>query len=285
MNARHSRLGVAVAAFATAFFSGATLALAQPPGTSIGVHFPSNRDNARLLPTEVAGFPGVEQGFWNSADGGLDNDEVPGPTHNRFGSTATISQPAAAVLTDSQGLPTTASVEWTSNGTWNTTNGTLTPDAKLINGYIDAFQNGDLPAVPAEVVIGLHNIPYSVYDVVVYVGSDGNNRLAQLSDGTTTYYYTTMSNDPNGGGGFDPSSDYIPIVATDPVDRAGGNVAFFFGHSEPDLELRIVGWRHGNNNGIHAIQIVNQIPEPSTMALMAFGAAGFLLIRWRRRRR
>jgi hypothetical protein len=287
MNWRHSRLGVAAAAIAAAFFSNATHALAQPIGTSIGVHFPSNRGNpaSRLLPTEVAGLPGFEKGFWNSADGGLDNDEVPGPTHNRFGTTANISLPVPGVLTDSQGLPTATTVEWTSNGTWNTTNGTATPDAKLMNGYIDAFENGDLPGVTAEVVIGLHNIPYTAYDVVVYVGSDGNNRLAQLSDGTTTYYYTTQSNDPNGGGGFDPGTDYIPIFATDPADRAPGNVALFSGHTEPDLEVRIIGWSAGNNNGIHAIQIVNLIPEPSTIVLLGIGAAGLLVVQWGRRRR
>ena len=214
-------------------------ATAEP--ISVGVHFPSHRDNARVQPAEVAGV--VAQSNWNSADGGA------GGADNATGSTVDISLPAAGVLTDSAGSPSPITVTWASNGTWNTSNGTGSPDAKLMNGYIDAIGGGGSSTV------SLSNIPYVTYDVIVYVGSDANGRTADVTDGTTTYYYTTFSNNPNGGGGFDPATDYTEITATAPGGRAPGNYAVFRNLSGPAQTFDVI--RGSNNSGFHAVQIID----------------------------
>lgn len=221
--------------------AGADAAIGGPePIAGLGIHFPSNRDNARLQPAEVAGV--VPQANWNSADGGANSGA------NANGTTATISLPNAAVLTDAAGAPTGVTVEWSSNGTWNTSNGTATPDAKLMNGYIDAIGGTG----SSTVVLG--NIPYASYDVVAYLGSDGNNRTAAVTDGTTTYYYNTFSNDPNGGGGFDPGTDYVEATSTDPGNRPQANYAVFRGLSGPSQTLDVI--RGSSNSGFHAVQII-----------------------------
>ena len=231
----------------------ASSAMAQ----SIGVHFPSNRDNAMLAADEVAGV--VSQGNWNSSDGGAD--------------AAANANGSIAGAKDSNGDATTANVEWTSNGTWNTTNGMDTADAKLMNGYIDAV------GADGFATISVSDIPYSQYDAIVYFGSDGNGRTGQITDGTTTYGYSTFSNDPNGGGGFDAGSDYIQTMETGD-GRPESNYAVFSDLSDSSFSVEVI--RGSNNSGFHGIQIVNTVPEPSSMVLAALGLLS--LVRLRRRR-
>ncbi len=237
---------------------------------SIGVHFPSNRDNARLDPGEMAGVPNVVQVNWNSADGGTD------AAANASGDTSNISLPSAGVLTDSNGATVAASVEWTSNGTWNTANGTGSPDSKLMNGYIDAI-GADSPFS----TVRFSAIPYEIYDVIVYIGSDGNGRTGEVTDGTTTYSYSTFSNDPNGGGGFDPS-DYLQTTDTGAA-FPDANYAVFSGLTAPDVTIDII--RGSSNSGIHAVQVVDAIPEPSSLILAALGGVFAVGAIARRRRR
>ncbi len=248
---------------------------------SIGVHFPSDRDNARLQPNEVAGAPGFEQGHWNSASGTWESANNFG---NNNGDTTNISLPFDfGLLSDSTGTPVGTTVEWSSNGTWNTINGAATPDAKLMNGYIDAFSNfTERPDRGSTVTF--NDIPYNSYAAVVYVGSDGNNRQANITDGTTTYHFLTFSNDPNGGGGFDPVTDYVLTSNTNPAIRQPANYVIFPGLSGPSQTFDI-NWTSGNH-GIHGIQIVNTggnpvIPEPFTASLLSL--ASLTLIRRRPR--
>lgn len=245
-------------------------------GQSIGVHFPADRDNAQLQPDELAGVH--IQANWNSAPGGANN------VANASGDTTTITLPNDFdLLTDSDGNPVGTTVEWVSNGTWNTTNG-LGPntdgfhDAKLMNGYIDAFTNRNLPE---RVDVTFRDIPYATYDAIVYVGSDGNNRQGNLTNGTTTYRYLTQSNDPNGGGGFE-QSDYIQITTTDANARQPGNYAVFPNMTSSSATFSIIDWTSGNNNGIHAVQLINRtVPEPATFGLSAMALLGLAGLRRR----
>ena len=231
----------------------------------IGIHFPSDRDtSAGLLPDEVAGIAGAAQGNWNWADGGAD------AAANASGTTADIVSPNAGVLTDGSGAVVGTTVEWTSNGTWNTTNGTATPDAKLMNGYIDAI-GADAPVSR----VTFNDIPYDEYSAVVYFGSDGNGRTGELTDGTTTFSFSTFSNDPDGSGGFD-QSDYV--LTADSTGNPESNYAIFSNLSGSSWSVEVI--RGSNNSGIHGVQIV---PEPSTIGMFALAAFG-LLVGIRRRR-
>ena len=242
-----------------------TVATAQ----SIGVHFPSDRDTtAGLAPGEMAGIPGSAQANWNYADGGLDDQA------NASGSTADIVSPNPGVLTLADGTQSGATVEWTSNGTWNTANGTATGDAKLMNGYIDAIGADD--PVSRVSFSGLPDV--GEYSAIVYFGSDGNGRTGELTDGTTTYSFSTFSNDPDGSGGFD-ASDYVQTTDT-AMGFPESNYAIFGNLTGSTWSVEVL--RGSNNAGIHGVQLIG-IPEPAAMSLLLGAAAfGFGFVRRRR---
>ena len=222
--------------------------LPRGTGNSIGINFNSNRDlNAELAPDEVAGFPAVAQGNWNNTAGG--GDAVAGAS----GTEADLISPAAGSLVDSNGVPSGVTVSWASNGTWSTTNGTADHDAKLMNGYIDNIGAGGF------CTIDLSGIPYVVYDVYVYFGSDGNGRTGWVESTTAgqTFSFTTFSNAP-GGAGFGPS-DYI-LTEDEANGHPNSNYCVFRDQSGSDFSVQVN--RGSSNSGIHAIQIVGTvIPE------------------------
>lgn len=237
-----------------------------------GISFSTDRGNIQLAPDDIAGVPGVEQANWNVNDGGADAQAAAN------GTSADIIGPVASQLGDSNGEATGATVTWVSNGTWNTTNGADTPDAKLMNGYIDAIGAADPFAT-----VTIENIPYDSYLVYVYIGSDGNGRTGQVTDGTTTFSYSTFSNDPDGSGGFTPD-DYVETQDTaDGFPNA--NYAVFAG-SGSSVTIDII--RGSNNSGFHAVQIVNdggaaQVPLSALPVAAALAIVGFIALRRRHR--
>ena len=215
---------------------------AAAAAASIGLSFVSNRDlDAALVADEVAGVPEVAQGSWNNTRGGSSAAE------GASGTEADIIGPVAGALVDDTGALSGATVSWMSNGTWNASNGTATPDSKLMNGYIDAINEGGYASVVFE------NLPYGRYDVYVYFGSDGNGRTGQVRSDTAgmAFGYTTASN--AGGGGFQPSN-YIQTASTDANPPA--NWCVFADQTATAFEVHIV--RGNMNSGIHAVQIVGR---------------------------
>src|ERR1051325_6113905 len=118
-----------------------------------------------LLSTESAGAPGYVQSGWNNM--------------GRWGQTVAIN--------DSTGAASGATSTWDSNNTWHSGAGTASPDAKLMNGYLDAtgaannntspgyafFDNANKPEV---YITGLSTWLASQgatsYKVVVYTDGD-----------------------------------------------------------------------------------------------------------------
>ena len=194
-------------------------------GKSLGVSFNSDRDNAiaAMDAETVAGV--VPSTGWVSTDGGADA---------QGGANGSISN---------GGL----SVDWSSNGTWNTNNGAENGDNKLMNGYIDAV-GGDGAAQVA--ISGINAEFADGYDLYVYFGSDGNNRTGkvQLVDGAT-YSYNTFSQQ---GGAF-------PEQYTRTTDEGDGNpesnYALYEGLSGDAQTVNII--RGSNNSGFHGVQIVS----------------------------
>ena len=213
-------------------------------GTKIGINFNSNRGtDAEISPDEIAGLPEVAQLNWNNSAGGADAQA------GANGSQADIISPIEGVIVDDTGGDSGVTVDWASNGTWNTNNSFESPDAKLMNGYIDYVGGGGFATVDFQ------GIPYSSYDVYVYFGSDGNGRTGDVESTTADqkFSYTTDSQK----GGFDPETDYL--LTEDETDSyPSANYCVFKEQTGPDFSVLIN--RGSNNSGFHGIQIVSLGP-------------------------
>ncbi|MDD8043430.1 MAG: hypothetical protein PHC78_06650, partial [Verrucomicrobiota bacterium] len=171
-----------------------TVTVTQTFGRSIGVNFVSDRRaESALGAAEEAGF--VSQVNWNNsipitADNG-------GTGNAASGDISMIATPTEGVLVDDTGAATDVYILWESSNTYSQDTGTApaTPDQKLMDGYLDAaILTGDV-AYPTEIY--LDSIPYELYDLIIYVGSDGNDRVGRTTldyDPATDIFYMTASN-------------------------------------------------------------------------------------------
>ena len=201
---------------------GNTTDLGAGPGSK-GVSFNSDRDNAiaAMDADTVAGV--VPSTGWVSTDGGADAaGGANGSITNGF------------------------TVDWSSNGTWNTNNGAADGDDKLMNGYIDAIGGDGAAQVK---ISGINGAFADGYDLYVYFGSDGNNRTGKIAlEGGATYSFNTFSQQ---GGDF-------PAQYTQTTDEADGNpqsnYAVYSGLTGDAQTVNLI--RGSSNSGFHGIQIV-----------------------------
>jgi hypothetical protein len=140
------------------------------------------------------------------------------------------------------------------NGTYNNL---------LLNGYDNYSANN----------ITISAIPYAQYDLYVYFTASAAGRAGTLTVGSTTYDFSTMGSAANGGAN---------AVFTLTTDTTGANpsadYAVFSGltGSSQTLAAAIPDW-----GGIAGWQIVEEVPEPGTMALAGMG--GLALLQMKRR--
>ena len=202
--------------------------------------------SAALLPGEVAGYITAIQDEWNSTVAGLNVGTTADLDHNADGvAEGFVKDTHGTNLTDLYGT----AVGWASNTNWNTNNGDGSPDSKLMNGYADNTDatNDQYP---------INNIPYAQYDVVVYVGSDGNGRtgsLALLDAALTELEVFTFATD-SAKGGFTPANYTVSSGAGNPP----ANTIIFPGRTESSIVLE--HRRGSNNSGLHGYQIVGSGP-------------------------
>ena len=220
---------------------GAALALLFPVSLhaqSIGINFNSARDlSAELLPDEVAGHPDVAQSNWNNTNGAASGNES-----NLIGA-------APGTIIDSNGLATGMTLEWGSNTTWTTNNGTSSGDNKLMSGYID---NTDI--VSGSTFVRVRNIPYASYDVYLYFGSDGNGRTGSITVPVAARVLSYSTNSQQAGG-F-PGA----YLLTDDRD-SGYPAANYCVFRNQTTSLFFAGFNRGSaNSGCHGIQIVSNVP-------------------------
>ena len=201
------------------------------------------RANQTLLPGDLAGANGYEAVNWNNA----------------LFSTSSMSD-----LIDNSGSTTSASVSWTANNGWgdgtaNSDANAGLPNAKLQRGYVDDTGAGNTAT------INVTNIPYAIYDLVLYFSSDGFGEL----------HGSFQVN----GQAFGNLGQIIGWQ-TEPTLEIGRNVLVLNGLTSDSLE--IIGTREfGVSRGsISGLQIV-QVPEPGS-ALLGVLAVGALVVRRRR---
>jgi hypothetical protein len=215
---------------------------------SIGVNFGSNETGGSLLASDSAGV--VAQINWNNTASGSGS---------------------ASSLIDNSGSITTAGVTWSSwnSSTWHAYRSTTTGDDKLMTGYLDPVW-GDQNSTAT-----VSSIPYSLYDVYVYLGSNNNGATAHVTDGTTIYDYTVSYD-----GTPVPFPGFVQTTATDdsfPV----ANYAKFSGLTSSSVTVTADSF--GNGAGMFGLQIVQVVPEPMSATLLGLGGLGLILAIKRRR--
>ncbi len=134
----------------------------------------------------------------------------------------------------------------------------------LLNGYLNNGNGGS-------VSISLSSIPYSSYNVIVYMSSDTAGRAGTVNIGSTSYDFSTMGPAELGANatfvqttdssGADPSADY----------------AIFSGLTGTSQTITTTIPLYG---GIAGFQIV-ATPEPGSAVLAGMGGLVFLLMRRR----
>jgi len=237
-------------------------------GSSIGLNLEGSGSGPggtlALAATDTAGV--VRQQNWNNGPG------TPGSISSLVDNTGSTFSPPA-------------SVSWNSNGQW-TAIGLNNPADKnnvLMNGYLDSTGG-------ATGNVTFSNVPYGVYDVFVYFGSDGNGRNAdfQLNGAHDTYGTTS---DSGGYGSFvqatshnsasPTSGNYVEFTnVTNSSLRVGGGILTAFTNG---FEVEWTAYNSSPNNvGVHGVQIVS-VPEPGTVVLLGCGLAGWVLLNVRRK--
>lgn len=209
---------------------------------TIGVNFAEDtggqpRENQTLLPGDLAGAPGYESTNWNNV--------------------LVFAGGTATNLNDNSGTSTSMSVSWITNNGWgdgtaNTDANSGIPNAKLQRGYLDDTGPN------STATFNVSNIPYSVYDLVVYFSSDDPG----MEHGDFTV-----------NGNFLGRTGTIVSWADNPTLEIGRNVLLVEGLTGSSLEFigdRIGGQTRGSISGF---QIVN-IPEPSAAVLGLVLVAG-----------
>jgi len=223
--------------------------------TSIGVNFAGGGggdgnqiDDARLLqPSQAAGV--VSAANWNNAE------NASGTLNALVGSDVGI---------------TVATVSWVSNGLWTARNTPLnsTPNQILTNGFLDDT------TTTGTTMITFANLPFiGAYDVYLYYGSDGNDRTGTATLGSTTIFFATNTNP------FD--DDFTAATPGDDGAADNGEYALFSGVTGTGFTIDVASLVATSNVGVHGVQIVGIIPEPTSVGLLSLGLLGLLA---RRRR-
>jgi hypothetical protein len=212
---------------------------------SIGVQFASpngDRPGYTLGSLAYAGAPNYVQKNWN----------ITSTSGNPNGSELDIVTPSSAVLVDSRGNTTATLLGFGANYKWGAGNERQTPYGRLYSGYLDS--NESMPNVD----ISLNDIPYARYDVVVYVGSGGNDRTGTVRlNGLDDYAYTGMAVQEDG---LEPT--YVrttdsSLSFTGQRFRPAANVVIFRGVTGASMSLTHI--RGSYNGGVFAVQVVEDL--------------------------
>lgn len=217
---------------------------------SIGINFGAGRAEASLGASDTAGV--VAQSNWNNASGGSGS---------------------LAVLNDDTGSASGASLAWSTDEQWSAGTGVTDPNATLLNGWISANNSTDPDAT-----IDINNIPFSVYDLYVYMNHDRASEDVDISGpfGTFRLHETDLDLEVDIAG----TVTFVQQTATADGDPSQeGNYAVFSGLTASDLNLILApaGAEGSVDRGaITGIQIVeSNIPEPSaSLLLILAGIAG-----------
>ncbi len=147
----------------------ATLTVLEAAGR-IGVSFTGriadNTPAPLVNPGDVAGL--LPQGNWNN----INNSST-------FGG-------ASGAFNDGNGAATTVTLTYDANDSWHNDGATGTPNEKLMKGISKAG------GANRKNVYTFNNVPAGLYDLIVYLNVNGDNRIGDISCAGVTYYYTSQ---------------------------------------------------------------------------------------------
>ncbi|GAA5483098.1 PEP-CTERM sorting domain-containing protein [Haloferula sargassicola] len=176
-------------------------------------------------------------------------------------------------LPDNTGTATTMDYSSSSNsGTWSQgghpgQDADTTFNREMLNGYLNGTGANSTS-------ITLSQIPYSLYDVYVYVASDNASRSGTVTDGTTTFSFGVLD-------GMVAGPNALLVETTDTgLSYPEANYAVFRNLSGDNQTFSTSFLTTGEYGGISAFQVVEIVPEPS---VVLSGALGFLGLLRRRR--
>lgn len=216
---------------------------------SIGITFASTAGvgaNINLGPLALAGAPGFVQKNWN-ATGNLPGGQI-------ATSESDIALPSPGVLVDSAGLTTSASLSIQSAGTFSRLNNPDQSVTGLYSGYL--FANAASP----KALIDLNGIPYSRYDVVLYVmGFNENVRgaLKNINSGIEYGFRTPAILDAGANPAWFRCADQTTVSSGTSENFPISTHVIFRGLSGTGQSFDLT--RILDNPGIAAIQIVEDL--------------------------
>jgi len=184
------------------------------------------------------------------------------------------SNSTGVTLDDATGTATTATVVWDSNGTWQTgIDDTLSGDHKMMKAHLDARASGYPP--PLDATITVSGLPDSItalgYDVLVYFDASTSN--GSVTSGYTIGNQTYWTNDTSTFSGT-----YVQAVGTTKaMATLGSNYARFTDLTGSSFTL--IADSDTFRAEVSGIQIVANVPEPSTLVLAGMGLLALVALR------
>ncbi|MGA2174571.1 MAG: autotransporter-associated beta strand repeat-containing protein [Verrucomicrobiota bacterium] len=161
-------------------------------------------------------------------------------------------------LFDITGAATSVSLTYAAWGSWYIVNAHVGPDAdgsynrEMLNGFLNAGPAAWGPNITNSSLI-FSGIPYTNYDVVVYISDDTSGRKFRMTDGAINYYGSTVAAAEISGA----NALFLPTTQTSNTRFPSADFAFFPGetNSAPSFNCYPLS---GNDQwlGISSIQII-----------------------------
>lgn len=189
-------------------------------------------------------------------------------------------------LPDNSGTPTTLDLNYGSFGGWSVgghpgldANGTA--NRELINGYLNSGPAAWGPFT-TNTFVSLTNVPYALYDVIVYFNADASGRKSSIEGPNATYHFSTMGSASRSGA----NALFIPTTETNITVFPSADFAVWRGLT--GANARFVTYPKSGNDqwlGICGFQVIESSnayciygPAPATQIVPLGQPASFSVI-------
>jgi autotransporter-associated beta strand protein len=189
-------------------------------------------------------------------------------------------------LPDNTATPTTLDLGYGSFNTWSVgghpgldANGTA--NKELVNGYLNSGPAGWGPST-TNTYVSLTNVPYALYDVVVYFNADASGRKSTIEGPNATYSFTTMGSAARSGA----NALFIPTTQTNEAVYPTADFAVWRGLTSANAKFTTFP-KSGNDQwlGICGFQVIESSnayvlhgPYPATQIAPVGQPASFSII-------